>query len=154
MKKPILILLMAFGMNVAAQTDFTNKVYKGSIEIKDGVERYVEFDLITTKKMLMLSNPYQRYKAERIHLIEGVSENSLMERFVKFSIEILIIRGKAKMPYPETFELAEEKGMFAIDPKDNEIIAKIPFIANNEKGKLSAGYIYQMSNETYVSFKD
>ncbi len=147
-------MLMAFGMNVAAQPDFENKVYRAVFVAGDGTEQEVTMDFFSIKKMILVSYSFQKYKLEKPHISESLDEDQLIYMFFISTLDSVMKAAKEMMPYPESINFPSKHGFLAVDPKTGLVVCKIVFTGLNQKKKVREGNIYLMDDKVHVMFND
>ena len=164
MKTNLLIALLAFGMNVAAQADFVNHTFTTSLESGYGTSHDLVFELLIEKDSLLKSDPYLEYISheKRAHIVKDLDEKYVIDAFLKFTLNMTLIKGKAELPYPSTIQFTYDPtldqagliGSIAIHRTTGQMINKISFMALDENRKLSTGSIFTMNKETFILFNE
>ncbi len=147
---------MAFGMNVAAQADFTNKKYTIEVEEGGGGKKTIAFDLLSSFDALTNSEDFIKYKIERKEIVDGVLDELLVEPFLNFTIGMMLFKARTQLVYPETLRFVDagsDKPLIMIS-KDFKLMCRIPFAATNKIGEKKFGFIYFSKGEIYTILND
>jgi hypothetical protein len=147
MKKPIFILLMAFGMNVAAQADFKNNTFTTSSKTGYGAEKEIVFNALMTKEKILQCEEYKQTIKE---YSDTLTEDQRINLFLRGKVTYTLIMGQMDLKKPNSMDFPDgARGVMFID-NSGMLAFDVPIKSQNGYGNYIYGKIIYMNGEVSV----